>query len=385
MKQNLTPKKIQGSHQKMDKIGIPCSLHTFSKKNNEFFNTDIKIKPLTFSINKKYNISNINHSKHNQTKIDQQENFTDLSWAGEGNAFSNRMISCTNKGNTYIYNTDNGNIISTFNFDNKVLNTCAIEPTENQLIAVGSCDGSINIKNLNKLSRSDNNKGNNNLTNLNVSNQFTGHLNCISALSFMNTSFMLSASYDSIIYLWDITTQGKIVNTYAEHTGQIFSLDINDVNGNIFVTGSQDGFVKLWDIREKKANVMSFQEGKSSVNCVKFLPGRLCTLAGGYENSSLCVYDLRTHYNLGEFKKEKGDKSGLESICFSKSGGLLFACYKESNFITFWKLFGNEHPFCEYEYIHEDKEEKRGLNKMRINSEGTRIGFIHKDEVVIME
>jgi guanine nucleotide-binding protein G(I)/G(S)/G(T) subunit beta-1 len=206
-----------------------------------------------------------------------------------------------------------------------------MELSENSLIAAGGYDGGIYVCNINA----------NNLEkkkNENEYKKFSGHQGVVSCVRFLNPNFLMSASYDSVILLWDINSQGKFLNSYHDHTSEVSGLDVNELNGNIFATGSGDTTVKLWDIREKKACVCTFKGSDSSVNCVKFLPGRLSTLAAGSEDSVIRLYDLRALKELATFKKREGYNS-INSIGFSKSGQILFSTSNNCESIHFWDLF----------------------------------------------
>lgn len=381
MKTSPSSQIISQLHEIKSKLNIynlKSNIHTFLMENSYYKKLE-KTKPLSFSLSKQYHLPSSSSSLLPSRASDPKEQFTSFSWAGSGTPFSNRMVACTNKGNTFIYNTDTGHPISHFVFDGRILSSCAIEPTESQLIAVGGFDGAISIKSIYTIDHL--------LKNDNISKQLPGHLGCISAIRFMNSSFMLTASYDSIIYLWDIYAQGRIVKTYGEHTGEVSGLDVNEVNGNIFATGSGDTSVRLWDIREKKANVATFQGSDSRVNCVKFLPGRLSTLGAGSEDGRLCLYDLRAYHHLGVFKKEKEDKCAINSIGFSRSGCILFASSNDCNVVTFWKLFGKERPFCTYVHKESGRDAKgrNGLKGTSISADGEKIGFIYKGEIVVVK
>lgn len=229
-----------------------------------------------------------------------------------------------------------------FNFGG-TLNTCTIEQSENGMIAVGGFDGGIYVKNINTAADQ---KEEDNST-----KKFTGHQGVVNSVRFLNTFFMISASYDSVMLLWDINSQGKFVSNYHDHTAEVSGLDVNEINSNIFATGSGDTTVKLWDIREKKACVATFKGSDSSVNCVKFLPGRVSTLAAGSEDSIIRLYDLRALKELAIFKKTSGFSS-INSMGFSKSGQILFASSSENTSIHFWDLFDEEGlPFYEYNYV----------------------------------
>ena len=363
---------IQKARKDLEAYSIDTDIHNFDIK--EDYRRRFDRNELTFVVSNKLSLKSNSTLKSSEIDDSKIEKFTNFQWAGEGNAYSNRLVSVTNRGYAYVFNADSGTIICSENFGSGILNACAIEQTENQMFAVGGFDGAINLKNiLINNDRRDNETG---------TKKFTGHQGSVSAIQFMNTAFMISASLDSVLLLWDINSQGKIVSTYREHTSEVTCLDVNDVNGNIFATGSGDTTCKIWDIREKKACVSTFQGSDSSINCVKFLPGRLSTLAAGSEDSSIRLYDLRAVKELGNYKKDVNDNNSVNSIGFSKSGIILFASTAENNTLSFWNIFGKDIPFCRYRY---DKGNETGLLKASINADKTKIAFINGNEIVIIK
>ena len=365
---------IKKARKDLEAYNIDTDIHNFDIK--EDYRKRFDNCELTFVVSKKLGTKKTSSKKASDNDDSKIEKFTNFQWAGEGNAYSNRLVSVTNRGDAYVFNSDNGNIICSENFGSGILNACAIEQTENQMFAVGGFDGAINLKNIViNNDRRDNETG---------TKKFTGHQGSVSAIQFMNTAFMISASLDSVLLLWDINSQGKIVNSYREHTSEVTCLDVNEVNGNIFATGSGDTTVKIWDIREKKACVSTFQGSDSSINCVKFLPGRLSTLAAGSEDSSIRLYDLRAVKELGNYKKDYSDNNSVNSIGFSKSGIILFASTTENNILSFWNIFGKDIPFYKYKYDKGNSNET-GLLKSSINADKTKIAFINGDEIIIIK
>jgi WD40 repeat protein len=365
---------IKKARKDLEAYNINTDIHNFEIK--EDYRKRFDGCELNFVVSKKLGTKKSSSKKSSDVDDSKIEKFTNFQWAGEGNAYSNRLVSVTNRGDAYVFNSDNGNIICSENFGSGILNACAIEQTENQMFAVGGFDGAINLKNIViNNDRRDNETG---------TKKFTGHQGSVSAIQFMNTAFMISASLDSVLLLWDINSQGKIVSSYREHTSEVTCLDVNEVNGNIFATGSGDTTVKIWDIREKKACVSTFQGSDSSINCVKFLPGRLSTLAAGSEDSSIRLYDLRAVKELGNYKKDYSDNNSVNSIGFSKSGIILFASTTENNILSFWNIFGKDIPFYKYKYDKGNSNEI-GLLKSSINADKTKIAFINGDEIVIIK
>ena len=365
---------IKKAKKDLEAYNIETDIHNF--KISDDYRKRFEGCELPFVVSKKLGTKKSSSKKSSDNDDSKIEKFTNFQWAGEGNAYSNRLVSVTNRGDAYVFNSDNGNIICSENFGSGILNACAIEQTENQMFAVGGFDGAINLKNIViNNDRRDKETG---------TTKFTGHQGSVSALQFMSTAFMISASLDSVLLLWDINSQGKIVSSYREHTSEVTCLDVNEVNGNIFTTGSGDTTVKIWDIREKKACVSTFQGSDSSINCVKFLPGRLSTLAAGSEDSSIRLYDLRAVKELGNYKKDYSDNNSVNSIGFSRSGIILFASTTENNILSFWNIFGKDIPFYKYKYDKGNSNET-GLLKSSINADKTKIAFINGDEIVIIK
>ena len=288
---NSIDQQILELRQKLKTYGADINIHNFKLKNNNY-RERFENKKLKFSLSQKLSIKNNKKIEKEENINSQSEKITNFDWGGEGNAFSNRIVNVTNKGNVYLFNSDNGKLIYSTNFNSGILNSCAIEKSENRMFAVGGFDGSINIKYMNINTGKENEIG---------LREFTGHKGGVSALQFMSTAYMVSASFDRNIILWDIITYRKIVNVYKGHKTAITGLDVNQLNGNFFVTSSEDLSIKFWDIRIKNPCVGTFK-ADSFINCVKYLPGRFSIVAAGCEDGTVRIYDLKSFKDLGIFK-----------------------------------------------------------------------------------
>lgn len=110
----------------------------------------------------------------------------------------------------------------------------------------------------------------------------------------------------------------NFLNSNIEYTSEVNGLDVNEVNKNIFATGSDDTTIKIWKIREKKKCVVTFQSNYSSMNCVIFFPGRLSIIAAGSEDYTLKeLYDSSAIREFELFKKEENDNNSINSNRFS--------------------------------------------------------------------
>lgn len=324
-----------------------------------------------FDLSQKINMPN-KVKKDNENAL-----FNNIFWAGEGSNHGPQIAAATSTGYCLIYNFKTNKFTEEVFFTNSELNTCCIEPTENSLMAAGGFDGGIYVININAYKAKDKNEANKE-----EAKKFPGHQGFVSCCRFLNPFYLVSSSFDSVINLWDINSQGKSLNSYHDHNSEVSGLDVNDINGNIFATGSGDTTVKLWDIREKKACVCTFKGSNSNVSCVKFLPGRLTTLAAGSEDSSIRLYDLRALKELSCFKKD-GEFNSINSIGFSKSGQVLFESSNNSSKINFWDVLDDKTtPF--HTYTHTDSCNK-GVRQVCIDSTGNNLAYITENVITILK
>jgi WD40 repeat protein len=81
------------------------------------------------------------------------------------------------------------------------------------------------------------------------------------------------------------------------------------MDGNVFATGSSDLTFRVWDIRMKKACFRIFANDKqpSGISSIKFMPENINTIAVGYENAKIKIWDLRSVFSVGKFIEEEHD------------------------------------------------------------------------------
>jgi WD40 repeat protein len=86
---------------------------------------------------------------------------------------------------------------------------------------------------------------------------------------------LLSASSDGLVKAWDMSADrfGDPVETFAGHRGAVVSI-ASDCHGAVFLTGSHDKTMRLWDIRQgggRDAQVAQWDQ-HTWVTCVDFHP-----------------------------------------------------------------------------------------------------------------
>lgn len=101
---------------------------------------------------------------------------------------------------------------------------------------------------------------------------------------------LLSAEQDGSIVLWD-AHHNKVVKDYDEHDSCVWSVDFNQMNPKTFVSGSNDGRLKLWSTL-MGSSVMTITHDHS-ICSVAFNPRDPYSIAFGSVDNYAYIYDVR--------------------------------------------------------------------------------------------
>jgi Prp8 binding protein len=119
-----------------------------------------------------------------------------------------------------------------------------------------------------------------------------GHKNAILEVQWTSDgSQVLSCSADKTVRAWDAET-GQQVKKMGEHTGVVNSVCPARRGPPLLVSGSDDGTVKLWDLRVRRC-VQSYGDKRFAVTAVAFADVADAVYAGGIDND-VRSFDLRT-------------------------------------------------------------------------------------------
>ncbi|XP_057204106.1 U3 small nucleolar RNA-associated protein 15 homolog [Triplophysa rosa] len=109
--------------------------------------------------------------------------------------------------------------------------------------------------------------------------QFTGHTKAVRTTSFLSDGFrVVSGSDDLSCRLWDVASAAEL-NSFTEHTDYIRTAVPSQLNPELFVTGSYDHTVKVFDVRSG-GSVMTMQHGHP-VECVLLYPSEALLVSTG--------------------------------------------------------------------------------------------------------
>ncbi|KAL0491142.1 GATOR complex protein [Acrasis kona] len=95
------------------------------------------------------------------------------------------------------------------------------------------------------------------------------------------------------VVIWNINSRssGKLEKQYDQHTRTVNSIDWSPKDDAILLSGSQDGTIKLWDIRQPQC-AKTFA-CNSEVRSVKFSPHYNTVFSAGVETGDVQIWDIR--------------------------------------------------------------------------------------------
>jgi guanine nucleotide-binding protein G(I)/G(S)/G(T) subunit beta-1 len=289
---------------------------------------------------------------------------SDIKWAAD----SKSILSCSQDGFLIIWDPVTGMKLNAIPLDSQWVLSCAYSPN-GKLVASAGLTNNCTVYSVP------------NLDDESVAFQqrivcvFKGHVCGITACDFINNNSILTASGDLTCSKWDIT-KGKRVGEYLDHFGDVLAMTIDQqslANGGgdcIFASGASDGYARIWDTRNNGRVSQQFFVSNSDITSVRFFPDGN-SFATGSDDGIIRLYDLRADCELAKYSLPSAtqqlraremdqtyfhqsplyeeqvmesknsrtfsieelnstlDVSGVMSLDFSKSGRLMYSSYAE--------------------------------------------------------
>ncbi|KNZ55465.1 hypothetical protein VP01_2670g6 [Puccinia sorghi] len=113
------------------------------------------------------------------------------------------------------------------------------------------------------------------------------------AWSEIHENQLVTGSGDGSIKLWDIMLNELPVQSWLEHTREVFCLDWNNLNKLCFASSSWDHLVKIWT-PSRSESIMTIPAHDSCVYAARFSPSSADTLATCSSDGTLKTWDTRT-------------------------------------------------------------------------------------------
>jgi len=213
------------------------------------------------------------------------------------------------------------------------------------------------------------------------------------AWSILKPDYLLSASYDGTVCLWDINSnssdpfhhfQGhtmqcedvcfskkheyifgscgddktikimdyrtdKPVISYVGHEAEVNSIDFNPKNEFLYITGSADKTIALWDLRKPDLKLHSFIHHKQSILNVKWNSKRSNIFASSGEDCKVLIWDLtQIGANIARDDNEEapsemifdhgGHMDKINDIDWNQNEDMMMASVDNSNELQIWEM-----------------------------------------------
>ncbi|GCB75454.1 U3 small nucleolar RNA-associated protein 15 homolog [Scyliorhinus torazame] len=149
--------------------------------------------------------------------------------------------------------------------------------------------------------------------------QYSGHTKAVQVTAFTSDDYrLISGSDDYSVRLWDISTSTELL-CFKEHTDYIRCGCTSNLNADLFVTGSYDHTVKVFDARIDKS-VITMEHGQPVESVLMFPSGGLLVSAGG---RYVKVWDMLKGGQL--LASLRNHHKTVTCLCLSKSGQRLLS------------------------------------------------------------
>lgn len=157
-------------------------------------------------------------------------------------------------------------------------------------------------------------------------------------------SYIATASSNGKVVLYDLERAGVRVAQLSEHQRQVHKVDFNPREGTFLLSGSQDGTVKLWDLRVVRQNVMTcksqdnFTGRSDGVRHVKWSPTNTWSFCLGTDNGSVQRWDTRN--SKAAALKISAHSGTCNSVDWHPDGQHLVSAGKDQN-VRVWDIYSD--------------------------------------------
>ena len=130
---------------------------------------------------------------------------------------------------------------------------------------------------------------------------------------------MISGSDDQAVRLWDLGTEECLWHLKEAHSDYIRCVDSNPAAADVFLSGSYDHTLKLWDSRQR-GSIHTFDNQLPVENCLIAPSGTMMFSSGG---NAIKIWDIVAGKLLNTFSSHQKNVTGL---CMDGTKSRLLSC-----------------------------------------------------------
>ncbi len=159
-----------------------------------------------------------------------------------------------------------------------------------------------------------------------------GHTYSVNSASFSpNGKYIVSASRDNTIRIWDAKTGKQVGEPLKGHTSYVKSASFSP-DGNSIVSASWDNTIRIWDAKTGKQVGEPLEGHTYSVNSASFSPDGNSIVSASSDNT-VRIWDAKTGKQVGE--PLKGHTHYVYSASFSPDGNSIVSASAD-NTVRIW-------------------------------------------------
>lgn len=153
--------------------------------------------------------------------------------------------------------------------------------------------------------------------------------------------YIATAARNGKIMLYNLKRPDIEIARLHEHLQQVHKVDFNPLEGGVLLSGSQDGTVRLWDLRNLQRSAMlcssreTYQGRSNGVRHVKWSPTNTWTFAFSTDNGVVQRWDTRK--NMGPVLKLFAHDGHCNSIDWHPDGKHLASAGKDG-MVKVWNM-----------------------------------------------
>ncbi len=113
----------------------------------------------------------------------------------------------------------------------------------------------------------------------------------------VDETLLATASTNGAVIIWSVES-GKLDRVLQDHSRTVNKVSFSHTDPNLLLSGSQDAFCKLWDLRQPgQFASVTFASSHESVRDVQFSPhgGGQSAFASVAENGRVSIWDVRRY------------------------------------------------------------------------------------------
>jgi histone-binding protein RBBP4 len=161
------------------------------------------------------------------------------------------------------------------------------------------------------------------------------------AWSPVTASRLLSGSDDATVCMWDLSEAGAEVQAlqiHKGHTSVVEDVDWSHHHGHVFGSVGDDKQLLIWDARDATGNPMKTvaDAHSSDINCISFNPANEFLLATGSTDATVALWDMRNMKQ--KMHSFEGHKGGVYSLSWAPFSETVLASCSSDRRVHIWDL-----------------------------------------------